>query len=176
MATSPNQTSSIVTAPPVIGTRKYCNNCKTERIELIDKNGITDHGFKTWRWAQTCDNCKLNDCLEYLPIRLGDSIIDTVNQALSETKKEQEQEQEQPSEPPIQIQKMESMEEWRKAVKTKYDNLEKVVKDNLPSLWLAIEFVLSIRSIMNIAGVTLPWFGIILGRASSLKTGSNRDA
>ena len=67
------------------------------------------------------------------------------------------------------------MEKWRKAVKTKYDNLEKVVSDNLPSLWLALEFVLSIRSIMNIAGVTLPWFGIILGRASSLKTASNRD-
>ena len=68
------------------------------------------------------------------------------------------------------IQKMESMDEWRNVVKEKYDNLEKVVKDNLPSLWLAIEFVLSIKSIMNIAGVTLPWFGIILGRASSLKT------
>ena len=50
---------------------------------------------------------------------------------------------------------MESMDEWRTLVKEKYDNLEKVVKDNLPSLWLAIEFVLSIRSIMNIAGVTL---------------------
>ena len=72
--------------------------------------------------------------------------------------------------PEPQIQKMESMDEWRTLVKEKYDNLEKVVKDNLPSLWLAIEFVLSIRSIMNIAGVTLPWFGIILGRASSLKT------
>ena len=69
-----------------------------------------------------------------------------------------------------QIQKMESMDEWRKLVKEKYDNLEQVIDDNLPSLWLAIEFVLSIRSIMNIAGVTLPWFGIILGRASSLKT------
>jgi hypothetical protein len=79
-------------------------------------------------------------------------------------------EQEQEQEPEPQIQKMESMDEWRTLVKEKHDNLEKVVKNNLPSLWLAIEFVLSIRSIMNIAGVTLPWFGIILGRASSLKT------
>ena len=71
---------------------------------------------------------------------------------------------------------MESMDEWRILVKEKYDNLEKVVKDNLPSLWLAIEFVLSIKSIMNIAGVTLPWFGIILGRASSSKDCSYRDA
>ena len=65
---------------------------------------------------------------------------------------------------------MDSTDEWRTLVKEKYNNLEKVVKNNLPSLWLAIEFVLSIKSIMNIAGVTLPWFGIILGRASSLKT------
>jgi len=72
--------------------------------------------------------------------------------------------------PKPEIQKMASMDEWRTAVKEKYDDLEKVVKNNLPSLWLAIEFVLSIRSIMSIAGVTLPWFGIILGRASSLKT------
>lgn len=71
---------------------------------------------------------------------------------------------------PVPVQKMASMEEWSTLVKKKYDNLEQVVKDNLPSLWLALEFVLSIRSIMNIAGVTLPWFGIILGRASSLKT------
>ena len=83
---------------------------------------------------------------------------------------QQEQDQVPDLEPPIPIQKMESMDEWRILVKEKYDKLEQVVKDNLPSLWLAIEFVLSIRSIMNIAGVTLPWFGIILGRASSLKT------
>lgn len=75
-----------------------------------------------------------------------------------------------PKEEPLPVQKMASMEEWSTLVKKKYDNLEKVVKDNLPSLWLALEFVLTIRSIMNIAGVTLPWFGIILGRASSLKT------
>ena len=83
-------------------------------------------------------------------------------------KRKRETNTDQDPEPPIQ--KMESMNEWRILVKEKYDNLEKVVKDNLPSLWLAIEFVLSIKSIMNIAGVTLPWFGIILGRASSLKT------
>ena len=65
---------------------------------------------------------------------------------------------------------MEPMDEWRTLVKEKYDNLAKAVSDNLASIWLAIEFVLSIKSIMNIDGVTLPWFGIILGRASSLKT------
>jgi hypothetical protein len=33
-----------------------------------------------------------------------------------------------------------------------------------------VEFVLSVKAIMSIQGVTLPWFGIILGRPSSLKT------
>lgn len=54
--------------------------------------------------------------------------------------------------------------------KIKIQHFEKVIEDNLPQLWLAIEFILAIKSIMNIAHVTLPWFGILLGRASSLKT------
>jgi hypothetical protein len=73
-------------------------------------------------------------------------------------------------EPGPQIPKMKSMEEWRTLTKEKYDALKKVIDANLPQLWLAIEFILAIKSIMNIAGVTLPWFGILLGRASSLKT------
>jgi hypothetical protein len=72
--------------------------------------------------------------------------------------------------PEPQIKKMDSMEEWCTLVKSKYDNLKKVIEGNLPQLWLAIEFILAIKSIMNIQGVTLPWFGILLGRASSLKT------
>ena len=61
-------------------------------------------------------------------------------------------------------------EQWCTAVKTSYDSLKQIVEANLPQLWLPIEFALSIKSIMNIQGVTLPWFGILLGRASSLKT------
>ena len=74
------------------------------------------------------------------------------------------------AEPEPQIPKMKSMEKWRTLTKEKYDALKKVIEANLPQLWLAIEFILAIKSIMNIAGVTLPWFGILLGRASSLKT------
>lgn len=73
-------------------------------------------------------------------------------------------------EPEIQQQKMESMEEWQILIKEKYDNLKKVIDNNLPQLWLSVEFILAVKSIMNIQGVTLPWLGILLGRASSLKT------
>src|SRR6266542_3620662 len=73
-------------APPIVGTRKYCKNCRTERVELIDKNGITDSGFNTWKWAQICEHCKRNDSLEYLPIRLGENLLETVNEALSESR------------------------------------------------------------------------------------------
>ena len=69
------------------------------------------------------------------------------------------------------IQKMESMDDWQTLVKEKYDNIKQVVeKNNLPQLWLGLEYILSIKSIMNIKGVTLPWIGLLLGRASSLKT------
>lgn len=61
-------------------------------------------------------------------------------------------------------------DEWSTLVKLGYANLKKEVNDNLPQLWLAVEFILSIKSVMNIEGITLPWFGIILGRPSSLKT------
>lgn len=103
-----DETEKEFTNPPIIGTRKFCNSCKTEGIELIDKNGITDCGFKTWKWAQKCDNCERSDCLEYLPIRLGDNVLETVNKALSEYRpKNKEQSQE------AEIQKVESLEEWR---------------------------------------------------------------
>lgn len=74
------------------------------------------------------------------------------------------------SEPEPEIQKLNSMDEWCSAVKSKYDELWQVIEDNLPQLWLATEFILAVKLIMNIQGVTLPWFGIILGRPSSLKT------
>jgi hypothetical protein len=158
-----DETETEYAAPPIIGTLRHCKNCGRERIELIDKNGITDSGFKTWKWAQTCDNCKRNDCFEYRPIRLGDNVLETENETLAEYSPKNKE-----SLP--EIQKMESMEEWRTLVKSKYDDLKSVIESNLPQLWLAIDFILSIKCIMNIQNVTLPWFGILLGRPSSLKT------
>lgn len=66
--------------------------------------------------------------------------------------------------------KMESMEKWSTLLDEKRNLLRKAVKDNLPQIWLAIELVLSVKSILNIKDCTLPLFIILLGAASSLKT------
>ena len=42
-------------------------------------------------------------------------------------------------------------------------SLRKTVKKNLPSIWLPLEFALSIKCIINISKNTLPFAGIVLG-------------
>jgi hypothetical protein len=44
------------------------------------------------------------------------------------------------------------------------------VLNNLPNLWNALEFGLSVKTILNIRGCTLPFAGMILSPPSSLKT------
>jgi hypothetical protein len=61
-------------------------------------------------------------------------------------------------------------DEWSSLMRSEYAKLKQEIYNNLPQLWLAVEFILSVKSLMNVEGVTLPWFGIILGRPSSLKT------
>ena len=56
-----------------------------------------------------------------------------------------------------------SFEDWETTRKQKYDTLYNTVKENLPSIWLPLEFTLSIKCIINIANVTLPFAGIVLG-------------
>ena len=63
-----------------------------------------------------------------------------------------------------------SAEEWRSGVLEKYQNLQKTVEKNLPNIWPALEFALSIKTILNIQDCTLPFAGILLGPPSSLKT------
>lgn len=63
-----------------------------------------------------------------------------------------------------------SLEEWEKVRAEKYNRLKNTVNSTLPSLWLPLEFTLSIKSIMNIKKITLPFAGIILGAPSTLKT------
>jgi AAA lid domain len=65
-----------------------------------------------------------------------------------------------------------SIEEWENTRKQKYNFLYNTVKENLPSIWLPLEFTLSIKCIINIAKITLPFAGIILGAPSTLKTAS----
>jgi hypothetical protein len=59
---------------------------------------------------------------------------------------------------------------WSEKLLEKYENLHKTVLNNLPNLWYALEFALSVKTILNIRDCTLPFAGIILGPPSSLKT------
>jgi hypothetical protein len=52
----------------------------------------------------------------------------------------------------------------------KYERLKMVTLTNIPKLWPALEFALSVKSILNIKDCNLPFAGILLGPASSLKT------
>ena len=64
-----------------------------------------------------------------------------------------------------------SLEDWEKNSKQKYLALYNSIKENgLHSLWQPLEFTLSIKCILNISDITLPFAGIILGPPSSLKT------
>jgi hypothetical protein len=64
-----------------------------------------------------------------------------------------------------------SLEEWEKTHRQKYEALRSVVNENnLGALWTPLEFTLSIKCILNIKDITLPFAGIILGAPSTLKT------
>jgi len=63
-----------------------------------------------------------------------------------------------------------SLEEWENTRRQKFAFLYNTVKENLPSIWLPLEFTLSIKSIINIARVDIPFAGIVLGAPSTLKT------
>jgi hypothetical protein len=65
-----------------------------------------------------------------------------------------------------------TLEDWEKTREKKYATLKSTVKENLSSVWLPLEFALSIKSIISIANVTLPFAGIVLGAPSTLKTAS----
>lgn len=63
-----------------------------------------------------------------------------------------------------------SMEEWRATLLSKYEQLKSITEQNIPGLWLPLEFVISIKCILNIRNITLPVIGLILGPPSSLKS------
>ena len=60
--------------------------------------------------------------------------------------------------------------EWQLKVLEKYENLEKIFKKYYPEAWIFMEFCLSIKSLLNIMGITLPFMGILVAAPSSLKT------
>lgn len=63
-----------------------------------------------------------------------------------------------------------SMDEWRTKVQEKYNALKTITDLKAAGLWTPLEFVISIKCILNILDITLPVIGIILGPPSSWKT------
>jgi len=64
----------------------------------------------------------------------------------------------------------EPYKEWQSKVAEKYENLEKIFKKHYPEAWIFMEFCLSIKSILNIRDITLPFMGVLVAAPSSLKT------
>ncbi|PWU80854.1 MAG: hypothetical protein DLM72_09960 [Candidatus Nitrosopolaris wilkensis] len=60
--------------------------------------------------------------------------------------------------------------EWHEKLVQSYQNLYAITSNNIPDVWPALEFALSLKSILNIRDCTLPFAGILLGAPSSLKT------
>jgi len=60
--------------------------------------------------------------------------------------------------------------EWSIKLVEKYINLQKETLDLIPELWEPTEFTLSVRTILRIKNITLPFVGIILGPSGALKT------
>lgn len=63
-----------------------------------------------------------------------------------------------------------TFEEWSTILLDKRQNLENVIKNNIPHLWQSIALITSVKCILNIADCTLPLIMVLLGAASSLKT------
>lgn len=63
-----------------------------------------------------------------------------------------------------------SSEEWAAKVADCYQRLFEVTTRNMPDLWLPLKFALSVKTILNIKGCTLPFGGILLGAPASSKT------
>lgn len=61
-------------------------------------------------------------------------------------------------------------ENWQSSLVQKHENLYKTVNENMPELWIPLNFALSIKTVLNIKGCTLPFAGILLGPPSSLKS------
>lgn len=67
--------------------------------------------------------------------------------------------------------KTESDKVWNyEELRYKYENLKKVTLKNLPDLWPALQFSITVKTILNIKGLDLPFIGIILGPPSSMKS------
>jgi len=68
--------------------------------------------------------------------------------------------------------KADEVASWSEKVFEKYNTLRDVAEKNIPNLWPAVEFALSVKTILNIRGCIKPFAGILLGPPSS-ENGNN---
>jgi hypothetical protein len=61
-------------------------------------------------------------------------------------------------------------DEWLSKLNEKYHGVKETCDKNFPDIWQAVEFALSVRNILHVKDITLPFAGIILGPPSSSKT------
>jgi hypothetical protein len=63
-----------------------------------------------------------------------------------------------------------TFEQWSNTLKEKRHNLDNKVKEYFPEISLELDFILSIKTILNIEDITLPFMGIVFAVPSSMKT------
>ena len=63
-----------------------------------------------------------------------------------------------------------TFEEWSTTLNEKRHNLDKKVEEYFPEISLELDFILSIKTILNIEDITLPFMGIVFAVPSSMKT------
>ena len=60
--------------------------------------------------------------------------------------------------------------EWQQEVKKKYENLKFIANTYFSDSWQLLQFCISVKSVQNIYGNSLPFIGFILYKPSSLKS------
>jgi hypothetical protein len=61
-------------------------------------------------------------------------------------------------------------EEWSEVLKIKRQNLYNRIEEYFPDISLELDFILSIKNVLNIEDITLPFMGIVFAVPSSMKT------
>ena len=63
-----------------------------------------------------------------------------------------------------------TMEQWQAGLLDKRNAMKELTEKYFSNAWPALEFTLSVSKILNIAGCTLPFAGLILARSGGKKT------
>ena len=150
----------------LIISKYYCDDI-TKTINTLKETFLKDSGIDIEFIHDTA-----NEFLKDFAQLLGRRLLKDVQEQETEAREDQQQKnsiQEEIEQLRQQHQNI-SSEQWVSILQEKYQNLYDVIQNEMPEIWPAFEFELSISRILNIAGCDLPFIGIILGRPSSYKT------